>query len=516
MNLQLQIKYMMCCSRISFFKVKFFLFFVMIVTPRYFYSQIATMGLNNQYTLDRVIAIATDSSLSAFRAKNLYLSGYWQYRSYRADRLPSVLLSSTPFSYRNVFVERYDYTNNRDVYMAQQALYSEANLSINQNIDWTGGTLYFDTEFGYLKNMGYSNYEQFTTVPFRIGYSQKLFGFNSFKWDKKLEPLKYEKTKKQLLYNLEEIAEKTTGYFFSMAMNEKLYELAQQNINNSDTLYRIGEERYKIGSISQSDLLTLKLNLINAKSSLGNIKLDLQKSKYNLMTVLRIEDIPEFMLIVPEEIPDFDIEKDEAIHQAFINNPIYLEQQEIILTNQQSLDKMIKNQHFNASINASVGFNQVSDKFSTSYRNPLRQDILSLGLTVPILDWGVNKGKVNIAKRNLEAARITSQQISQTFQNDVISTVNEFQFRKEQIKLVLEARYIANQALDKAKKLFQIGKTDVTSVNNTVSKQIEAESNYISVLSSFWSCYYKIRKLTLYDFQSNKTISVKFEELNGY
>ena len=45
-------------------------------------------------TLDlrQTIRLANDSSLEAFRAQNMYLSGYWEYRTYRANRLPSLTL----------------------------------------------------------------------------------------------------------------------------------------------------------------------------------------------------------------------------------------------------------------------------------------------------------------------------------------------------------------------------------------------------------------------------------------
>ena len=59
-------------------------------------------------TLDRAIQIANDSSLEAFRCQNLFLSGYWEYRAYRADRLPSISLELTPAEYYRYIVERYD------------------------------------------------------------------------------------------------------------------------------------------------------------------------------------------------------------------------------------------------------------------------------------------------------------------------------------------------------------------------------------------------------------------------
>ena len=45
--------------------------------------------------LQQTIALANDSSLEAFRTKNMYLAGYWEYRTYKANRLPSLTLNRT-------------------------------------------------------------------------------------------------------------------------------------------------------------------------------------------------------------------------------------------------------------------------------------------------------------------------------------------------------------------------------------------------------------------------------------
>ena len=38
-------------------------------------------------TLGETIELAADSSLEAFRTRNLYLSGYWEFRNYKAERV---------------------------------------------------------------------------------------------------------------------------------------------------------------------------------------------------------------------------------------------------------------------------------------------------------------------------------------------------------------------------------------------------------------------------------------------
>ena len=138
--------------------------------------------------LQRTIELANDSSLEAFRVRNLYLSGYWEYRTYKANRLPSITLNATPAEYNRAITQRYDSENDVDVYRSQQSYFAYGNLSVKQNLDWTGGTFYVNSNLSYIRSFGATDATQFTSVPLRIGYSQSLLGYNAFKWEKRIEP----------------------------------------------------------------------------------------------------------------------------------------------------------------------------------------------------------------------------------------------------------------------------------------------------------------------------------------
>ena len=170
----------------------------------------------------------------------MYLSGYWEYRTYKANRLPSLTLNMTPAQYNRDITKRYDSEQDLDIYRSQQSFYAYGNLAIRQNLDLTGGTFYLDTELGYMRSFGGNKYTQFTSVPVRLGYSQSLVGYNPFRWERKIEPLKYEKVKKEFIYNAEQVSEQATTYFFALAMAQAEYDLAKENVASTDTLYRIG------------------------------------------------------------------------------------------------------------------------------------------------------------------------------------------------------------------------------------------------------------------------------------
>lgn len=473
-----------------------------------------TQGMTAQpmvLSLEKTIQLAADSSLEAFRSKNLYLSGYWEFRNYKAERLPSLTLNLTPAQYYRDITKRYDSEADIDVYRKQQSFYAGGSLNLTQNFDWLGGSFYIDSDLGYMRYFGENTYNQFTSVPIRIGYSQDLVGYNAFRWERKIEPLKYEKVKKEFLYNMESISEQATTYFFALAMAQVEYDMAKENVANTDTLYRTGQERHKIAAISQEDLLTLKLDAVNAKNTLKNAEIALKRAMFSLASYLNFEKNEEIRLRLPSRPRDLHISVEEALTLARENNPEFLAMKQSILEAEQEVDRTKKEAMFNASVNASIGFNQVSSKFRDVYKDPLQQDIVAISVSIPLVDWGVRKGKHNIAKSNLSIAQTTAQQKEISVEEDVIMTVGDFNIQQNLISSAEEALDIALMAYQKTKQRFLIGKADINSMTLSLNRQQEAQRNYITALQNYWLSYYKIRKLTLHDFETGVSLSNEFD-----
>lgn len=461
--------------------------------------------------LKRTIALANDSSLSAFRYQNMYLSGYWEYRSYKAARLPSLSLNLTPAQYYRYITQRYDSQADIDVYREQQMFSAAAGLSLVQNFDLLGGTFYVDTQLDYLRNFGDVNSTQFSTVPFRIGYQQDLLGFNAFRWDRKIEPLKFEKVKKQFIYNSESVSEEAVNYFFSLAMAQADYRLAEDNLATADTLYAIGEQRQKIAAISQADLLTLKLDKVNARNTLKNAEITRKRAMSALATFLNLDKNTYIEIDLPSRPRYVDIPADRALLLAKENNPTYLEQRQNVLEAEREVDRTKKESRFNDSVNASVGFNQVADNLGAAYRNLLQQDLVSLTVSIPLVDWGVRKGKYNMARNNLNVVKIAARQEEISLEEDVMMTVSDFNVQQDLIASASEALDLAELAYDQTRRRFIIGKADISSLTLSLNRQQEAQKNYIQALQNYWLNYYKIRKLTLHDFESGMSLSDRFD-----
>jgi outer membrane protein TolC len=474
----------------------------------------AIMSLNLQahaqitLNLQKAIEIANDSSLTAFRYQNMYLAGYWEYRAYKANRLPSMSLNLMPAQYYRYITQRYDSNQDVDVYREQQMFSASGGLSIQQNFDLTGGTFYIDSELEYMRNFGYTKSTQFSSIPIRIGYQQSLLGFNPFRWERKIEPLKFEKAKKTFLYNRESISEEVVRYFFALASAQADLELVKEQVASCDTLYKIGLQRQKIAAISRADLLTLQLDKVNAQNTLENAQITMKRAMTALALYLNLDKNTQIKLELPGKPKVLNISAEEALSKAQENNPTYLEQRQSVLEAEREVNRSKMESRFNASVNASIGFNQVANELNNAYRKPLQQDLVSVSVSIPLVDWGVRKGRLNMAKNNLNVTRIAARQQEQSVEEEVMMTVNDFNIQQRLINSAEEALDLAILAYEQTRQRFIIGKADVNSLTLALNRQQEAQKNYLASLQNYWMNYYKIRKLTLHDFVSGFSLDI--------
>jgi outer membrane protein TolC len=463
------------------------------------FSMLSAQEKEIQFTLSQCIEMATESSLQAFRAKNQYLSSYWEFRTYQAGLLPSLSLQLTPIQYNSNLTKRYDYVQNIEVYRQQQSISSSGGLSVSQNWGLTGGTFTLNTDLDYLRNFGENVYTQYSSVPVRLGYSQNLFGFNRFKWDKKLEPLKFEKAKKQFLYEKEAISAIATQYFFNLATAQAEYEMAVENLASSDSLYLAGKERSRIASISQADLQTLQLDWMNAENAVENTLLNLQKSTNSFLSFFKLAKMIQIHLQLPEPPEALPVSTEEALQLMKENNPDILAYRRQILESEMAVEQTQKNAQFSAQFSASVGFNQAANIFRETYLDPSRQDRVSATVTIPLVDWGIRKGRVNMAKNNLNVTRLTVEQSEQDLEQELVTLMAEFHLQKKLIRKAMDALEIAISSYNINKQRFIVGKTDISTLTLSLNRRKEAQRNYLSILGNYWRCYYSVRKMTLFD-----------------
>lgn len=468
-------------------------------------------------SLENVIDIASQQSLDAFRNENMYLSSYWEFRYYKADRLPNLSLEATPINYNRSMQKVYNYDQNRDEYKLREYVDSEAALLLNQNVGFSGGRIFARSELNLSQKLGDDRNSSYSSTPMSIGYFQPLSGYNRFKWETKIEPLKFEKAKKEFIQSQEELAIKATRLFFDLVDAQIEVKIAETNFSNADTLFTIGQGRFQVGTVTQDELLNLELNFMNSRLALTRSNLGLERARAELNSFLGFDNDTKIECIIPTDLPDLQIQADNAVTMALTNNPEILNQTQRLIEEDQRVNMAKSENGVSGDLYALYGLNQNASEFSNVYKDPLDRQLLRIGVNIPILDWGRRKGQLAMAQSNREVVRISINQEKIDFEQDVIMNVMEFNLQANQVNNTAKADTIAEMGYEVTQQRFLIGKLDVTKLNLARNDREQARRAYINSLRTYWNYFYNLRRLTLYDFESGKTLSENFDRIvNNY
>jgi outer membrane protein TolC len=479
---------------------------------------ISAIAQDKQYlSLDNVIEIASQQSLDAFRNENMYLASYWEFRYFKADRLPNLSLEATPINYNRSMQKVYNYDQNSDEYKLREYIDSEAALLLNQNVGFTGGRIFARSELNLSQKLGDDRNSSYSSTPVSIGYFQPLSGYNQFKWESKIEPLKFEKAKKEFIQSQEELAIKATRLFFDLVDAQIEVKIAETNFSNADTLFTIGQGRFQVGTVTQDELLNLELNFMNSQLALTRANLGLERARAELNSFLGFDKNTKIECIIPDELPELQIVADKAVTMALTNNPEILDQQQRLIEEDQRVNMAKSENGVSGDLYALYGLNQNANDFSNVYKDPLDRQLLRVGVNIPILDWGRRKGQLAMAKSSREVVRISINQEKIDFEQDVIMNVMEFNLQANQVANTAKADTIAEMGYEVTQQRFLIGKLDVTKLNLARNDREQARRAYINSLRTYWNYYYNIRRLTLYDFERERTLSENFDRIvNNY
>lgn len=464
-------------------------------------------------SLDEVVKIAAQKSLDAFRNENMYLSSYWEYRYYKADKLPTLSLNTTPLDYNHYRKREYNFQTNEEEYVLRDYFSSDFAVQVDQKVGLTGGSFFVTSELGMVKNLNGDQSTSFQSTPVSIGYSQALNGYNELKWQSKIEPVKFEKAKKEFIQSQENLAMKSTSMFFDLVEAQIQLKIAQNNMSNADTLYKIGKGRFQVGTVTQDELLNLELNQLNSQQALNKANLEVIRAQSGLNSYLVLDKSTQINCQVPSKIPTLQINADEALNLALKNNPDILDQNQQMLEQNKAVAKAKSESGLNTSVYAVFGLNQSAQQFDMVYNDPDQSQRLKIGLNVPLVDWGRRKGRLMMAESTREVANARIRQARIDFEQNIFQSVMEFNLQSEQVRNAAKADTVAQKGYDVTFQRFLIGKVDVIKLNIARNDRESARKAYISAVNTYWNYYYRLRMLTLFDFVKGEELTAEYDKI---
>lgn len=494
-------------------RIKFLLFVTAIL--------LASMPLGAQdvkrLTLEDVIQLSEEQSPNAMIAKHRFRASYWEYRTFVANYRPSLTLSGTLPAYKRAYETYNDETGEHPIYTNK--INSSLSLLLLQNIGLTGGNIFMESDLSRFDNLTTSPFSwnngvtNYTSAPLSFGLSQPLFRYNELRWQKKIEPLKYEEARKTYLNSIEEVHLMAVRYFFNLALAQINSEIAATNQHNADTLYQIAKGRYNLGTIAEDELLQMELSHLNAGTAINEAEINLRDSELKLRSFLGYNENVRIELKISGEIPSVEVEMGEVLRLAEENHPDLIALQRDILEAESSVAQAKSEKGLNANLKASYGLSQNGPTIPDAYLNPVNGQSASLTFTLPIVDWGEGRGKYKMAKSSLELTQVQSQQSRIDFIQNLMLDVQQFNLQDDQVRIAAKSDTVAAKMYEVTKQRFLIGKIDVLELNNADTKKDSNRRAYIQALNNYWTYFYNMRSLALFDFVAREPLEADYEAL---
>ena len=127
---------------------------------------------------------------------------------------------------------------------------------------------------------------------------------------------------------------------------------------------------------------------------------------------------------------------------------------------------------------------------------------MSIGITLPILDWGKGRGQVRVARSQRDLVGTQVEQSRTDFDQNIRKLVGQFNLQGLRVRVAARTDSTALRRSEVARRL-----------NVSIEEKDAARRNYLNALHTYWSLYYTLRSLTLYDFFEGRPLQVDYGQL---
>ena len=454
---------------------------------------------SNALTLQDAIAMAQQQGPLAQVARSSRDVARWRDRAFNARLLPQLFLSGDAANL-NHGINPITLPDGSTQFIGQSQNQSSLTLGFSQAIPLTGGTISVGSQVSRIDQFGSNNTKYYQTSPIVVSLRQDLFRPRTVVWDERVEAVSFRVAERGYLEAREDVAGNTADAFFNLYAQQVTLANASKNVAVNDTLFTLNKGRYEVGKIGENDLLKSELALLRARAAVDDARLARDRAEAALRRLIAYPQGKPLSIVTPDSIPIIDADPEVAVRQALKNSStIELNQLDDVQAKRgEGLAKA--NNRFNAQIAASAGFNQTAQAFGQAYQSPLGKQALTVGINLPMLQWGAGHADVQQARANSERVGANNKSRKDALEEDARFSAYAVQQAQRNVLIAAKADTVASKQFEVARNRYSIGKITNDALYIAQNEKDAAVLANVQALRNYWTSYYHLRRVTLYDF----------------
>jgi outer membrane protein TolC len=462
-------------------------------------------------TLPALIEQTLATSAAGIQARAAREGGYWSYRAYQANYRPQLALAGTVPNFSRAITPVVQPTGTTE-FQAVRINNSNLGLTLTQNIGLTGAQVVVGSQVQRFDDFN-REMRSYNNQPFILALTQPLGYFNALKWDRRIAPLLYQESQRRYLEDREAIAQRVTELYFDVLLQQVNATVAGQNAQATAELLRVGREKYQLGRLSQSDLLQLELNLLDAQQAQTQARLDAENAAVSLRTYCALPSTEAGAenpaLAVPAAAPALTVVPAEALAQAKQHRAAILAFQRRQLQAARDVAQARGTTGFLATLSANLGYVNQSPYLLDSYTALQNQQQVALAFSLPLMDWGKRRSTVRAAELASDQAQAAVSQDERNFDQTVLTQAAQVPALASQARLAARADTLAQRRYAITRATYEAGRLSLTDLTLASAAKDLARRSYILALRAGWVAYYSLRGLTLFDFETQRPLAAE-------
>ncbi|WP_079243033.1 TolC family protein [Chryseobacterium indologenes] len=411
---------------------------------------------------------------------------------FRKSLLPKVTLtSSIPYQRAISDVTQPDGTIK---FIERNYLNPNIGLNTTQFLPFTGGTISLSNSINYSRDFN-NNYTNFSSNWVNLSYQQSINGYNDYKWEKKINTLTKKKDSIEYYKNVIRLKYDIAKSYIDAETSQLKSHLLQENMNKVKFMLNEINEKYKHGRAIKTDVEQTELTLEQLKGYLEANKIERQNSLSQLKRTANIEIQDSILLEGVEEI-EFTINKEELI-KIMEENGYNIEWKIKELEAEANLDRIKKEGSMSLNLQLGLGLNSSANEISQLFNTPRQTQFVTLGVKVPILDWGASKDKTNIAFVEKENLKYKIEEERNRKIQAIEELINYYWTLKSQIQSLKQQIILSNKLTDNYKELLSLGRKTVSEYRNQIYENINLSIECEKLKNNLYLLKLKIDELNL-------------------
>lgn len=419
-----------------------------------------------------------------------------EWKNFSLSKLPTIAFNINPINFTQSIVPLQDPNTGNYNFIQNYVNNSNIGMNIAIPINFTGGSIYLSSNLNYMREFSL-NKNSFNAGIFNIGYSQPLLGGRrNYILEKNINILKKSNIDNENKLKHYQIQKQCVSLYLQLLVSDIKLSNLKQNIKYTDKIFLISKDRFRSGEITELDVIQAEIQFNEQKLLFKDAENNRDQALRALLTFLNIE-YNYYEVKIPEFKEERYIDTDIALSKFKSNNPFFYNKKIRLAELEKNLYAVKLKNGFNSSLNMSYGLNQYGTMLYQAYSNPSSNRGISIGVTIPVINWGRSKNNIKISSLQKEAIEIDINNEEIKMIENLRSSIQDYNYSINLLDIAEKQYILSERQCNLMMQNFKLGQNNYFELKTAIDQMQQSQTRYLNKLSEVWNRYYDIRTLTL-------------------